>query len=539
MNPLILRGATMPTNFDFLKTDPQFASFADTAIQAERVLPISPSFSATGSRTALEFAVKWLYSVDNSLEKPYDERLVTLMNTEDFRDLLPQGLYIKINYIRKLGNNATHNPNSVNADQAMLSLENLYNFMDFVAYCYGAEYEEVVFDKELATIEYRTAIPTPIISEPELDFNKLIDENLPVREKLSARRAGQMKHGYNVKPINFTEDQTRKAYIDVMLYDAGWQQDKNWVDEYVIDEMPGKAKGGRADYVLLGDDGIPLAVIEAKRTSANVTKGKQQAVLYADFLEKKFGLRPIIFLTNGYETRIWSDKYYPDRVVSGIYSKRDLEKEFNKMRDRKPLTGVSISDEISNRYYQKEAIQSVCDTFCKRNRRKALLVMATGSGKTRTVISLADVLSRYGWVKNVLFLADRKALVTQAKRAFHNLMPNMSLCNLGEDKENASARIVFSTYQTMMNCIDDIRDEKDDRLFTSGHFDLIIVDEAHRSIYRKYRDIFTYFDALLVRLTATPKDEVGKDTYAIFDLEPGVPTYGYELSQAVQDGYLV
>ena len=315
--------------------------------------------------------------------------------------------------------------------------------------------------------------------------------------------------------------------------------DKNWVDEYPIDEMPNKSGFGYADYVLFGDDGLPLAVIEAKRTNVNVEKGRQQAVLYADFLEKKFGHRPFIFLTNGYETRIWSDKYYPERLVSGIYSKRDLEKEFNIMKNRLKLRGVQVNDGISNRYYQKEAIQAVCDTFCELNRRKALLVMATGSGKTRTVISIVDILERYGWAKNILFLADRNALVMQAKRAFHNLMPNLSLCNLTEEKENASARAVFSTYQTMINCIDDTRDEQGNRLFTPGHFDLIIVDEAHRSIYNKYKDIFTYFDALLIGLTATPKDEIDKNTYEIFDLESGVPTYGYELNQAVQDGYLV
>jgi type I restriction enzyme R subunit len=303
--------------------------------------------------------------------------------------------------------------------------------------------------------------------------------------------------------------------------------------------MPNKSGVGFADYVLFSDNGLPLAVIEAKRTSRKLEEGRQQAKLYADFLEKKFAQRPVIFLTNGYETRILNDRYYPERQVSGIYSKRDLEKLFNIMRDRTPLTSIKVNDEISNRHYQKEAIQSVCDVFGERNRRKALLVMATGSGKTRTVISLADVLIRHGWVKNMLFLADRNALVTQAKRAFHNMMPNLSLCNLGEGKDEANARAVFSTYQTMINCIDTTRDEKENRLFTPGHFDLIVVDEAHRSIYNKYKDIFTYFDALLVGLTATPKDEIDKNTYGIFDLESGVPTYGYELSQAVQDSYLV
>lgn len=529
----------MFTNFDFLLQDPQFEPFAEAAVSAERVLPISPALCATACRTALEFAVKWVYSVDGSLIKPYSDTLVTLINTEGFQDLIPAGMMQKLNYLRKLGNNATHNAKGVSRDQAILALQNLHSFMDFVAYCYGSDYKEVSFDKSLLDVLYHSATPVVPMQPEEVDFETLLDENLPKREKLTAKRAEQLKQGYTVKPMDMTENQTRNAYIDVMLQDAGWQRGPNWVEEYPIDEMPNKSGKGAADYVLLGDNGLPLAVIEAKRTSVNVEKGRQQAVLYADFLEKKFRQRPIIFMTNGYETRIWSDKYYPERLVSGIYSKRDLEKEFNIMKSRTALKAVRINDEISNRYYQKLAIQAICDAFDERNRRKALLVMATGSGKTRTVISLADVLIRHGWVKNLLFLADRNALVTQAKRAFHNLMPNLSQCNLTEGKEEASARAVFSTYQTMMNCIDATRDEHGERLFTPGHFDLIIVDEAHRSIYNKYKDIFTYFDALLVGLTATPKDEIDKNTYGIFDLESGVPTYGYELSQAVQDGYLV
>lgn len=542
----------MPTNFDFLTKDPQFEPFAEAAVSAERVLPISPALCATACRTALEFAVKWVYSVDGSLTMPYDDKLVTLISTENFKDLLPAGMGMKLNYLRKVGNNATHNAKGVTKDQAILALQNLHSFMDFVAYCYGFAYTEVPFDASLleptstvasvpAPAKASAPVPEPAVPPEveEVDFQALLDQNFPKREKLTAQRVYQLKQGYTVKPMDMTEAQTRKAYIDVMLQDAGWRRGANWVDEYPIDEMPNKSGKGAADYVLLGDNGLPLAVIEAKRTSVNVEKGRQQAVLYADFLEKKFGQRPIIFMTNGYETRIWSDKYYPERTVSGFYAKRDLEKEFNIMQGRSALTAVQVNDDISNRYYQKEAIQAICDAFDKRNRRKALLVMATGSGKTRTVISLADVLIRHGWVKNLLFLADRNALVTQAKRAFHNLLPNLSLCNLTEGKEEASARAVFSTYQTMMNCIDATRDEQGDRLFTPGHFDLIIVDEAHRSIYNKYKDIFTYFDALLVGLTATPKDEIDKNTYEIFDLESGVPTYGYELAQAVQDGYLV
>lgn len=530
----------MRTNFDFLLSDPQFEPFAEAAVSAERVFPISPALCATACRAALEFAVKWVYSVDKSLTKPYEDKLVTLISTEDFKDLLPAGMIQKLDYLRRVGNNAVHNAKGVSHDQAVLALQNLHSFMDFVAYCYGANYTEVAFDK---TLLETTSGPAPVPAAPleaeEVDFQTMLDENFPKREKLTAKRVYQLKQGYTVKPMDMTEAETRKAYIDTMLQDAGWQRGPHWIDEHPIKQMPNKSGKGAADYVLFGDNGLPLAVIEAKRTAVNVEKGRQQAVLYADYLEKKYRQRPVIFMTNGYETRIWNDKYYPERPVSGIYSKRDLEKEFNKMQSRTALGAVQVNDEIANRYYQKEAIQAVCDAFGTRNRRKALLVMATGSGKTRIVIALADILIRHGWVKNLLFLADRNALVTQAKRAFHNLMPNLSLCNLTEGKEEASSRAVFSTYQTMMNCVDAARDEQGERLFTPGHFDLIVIDEAHRSIYNKYKDIFTYFDAFLVGLTATPKDEIDKNTYGIFDLESGVPTYGYELSHAVQDGYLV
>ena len=165
--------------------------------------------------------------------------------------------------------------------------------------------------------------------------------------------------------------------------------------------------------------------------------------------------------------------------------------------------------------------------------------MATGSGKTRTVIALCKILLQKGWVRNILFLADRNALVTQAKRSFTNLLPSLALTNLCEEKNNYGAHGVFSTYKTMMNCIDSVSNDEGSKLFTIGHFDLVICDEAHRSIYNKYKEIFNYFDAPLVGLTATPKDEIDKNTYEIFDLENGIPTYGYDLAQAVKDGYLV
>ena len=521
------------TNFDFLKNEKKFDGFADAAIAAERILPIDYTASILNCRRAMEAAIKWMYSVDRVLVKPWDDKLVSLMNTDEFRDIVDEDLRRRMDYIRKSGNTAAHGGRKISKEQAVLCLENLYIFMDFVAYCYADQYSEGAFDPAL--LEEKPVEPV-IPPETELKLDELMKENAALREQLTNRREEQQQT-YVPKPLDISEYKTRKLYIDSMLDEAGWIEGKNWLNEYKIPGMPNSSEVGFADYVLLGDDGGVLAVIEAKRTCVDVSKGRQQVKLYADLIEKMQGRRPVEFLTNGFETRI-IDGQYPERRVAAMYSKRDLEKLFNLRKMRSSLSYITVDKSIAGRYYQEAAVKAVCDSFGKKNRRKVLLVMATGSGKTRTVIALVKVLLEQGWVKNVLFLADRNSLVTQAKRSFVNLLPDLSVTNLCEEKENYGAHCVFSTYQTMMNCIDAVRDEEG-KLFTCGHFDLVICDEAHRSIYNKYRDIFRYFDAPLVGLTATPKDEIDKNTYEIFELENGVPTYGYELAQAVQDGFLV
>lgn len=523
------------TNFDFLKKEPRFDSFSDVAISAERILNIDLGASVLNCRRAMEFAIKWMYSVDESLAMPYQDTLASLMSTEEFRDIVDPDLWKRLKFIRLTGNNAAHNGKKITRDQAKLCLENLYIFLDFVAYCYADDYEEGKFRAELLE-ESEQPVQKEVPQISEIDLQALIAENKALKEQLTARREEQQQT-YVPKPLDLSEYKTRKIYIDTMLMDAGWTEGVNWINEVELSGMPNKSEVGYADYVLYDDAHRPLAVIEAKRTCVDVAKGRQQAKLYADLLEKQYGRRPVIFLTNGFDTRI-DDGQYPERKVSMIYSKRDLEKWFNLQTMKTSLNHIAVDKNIAGRYYQEGAVKAVCDSFGKKNRRKALLVMATGSGKTRTVISLCDVLLQRGWVKNILFLADRNSLVTQAKRSFVNLLPDLSVTNLCEEKDNYHAHCVFSTYQTMMNCIDSVKDEEG-KLFTCGHFDLIICDEAHRSIYNKYKDIFTYFDALLVGLTATPKDEIDKNTYSIFELENGVPTYGYELAQAVKDGYLV
>lgn len=309
------------TNFDFLKGDPQFSGFADAAIAAEKILPIDAATAALDCRRAMEFAVKWMYSVDSSLVKPWDDKLISLMSTEEFHDIVDGDLWRRMDFIRKRGNDAAHGSRSISREQAELCLENLFLFLDFVAYCYGTSYQEKKFDASLLTQQPAAPVAQPAL--PDVDLDALIKENAELKAQLTARRETQQPT-YVPKPLELSEYKTRKLYIDSMLTDAGWVEGKNWVNEVPLPGMPNKSGIGYADYVLYGDDGRALAVIEAKRTCKDVAVGRQQAKLYADILEKQFGRRPVVLLTNGFDTRI-VDNIYPERKVASIYSKRDLE----------------------------------------------------------------------------------------------------------------------------------------------------------------------------------------------------------------------
>ncbi|MBR3925929.1 MAG: DEAD/DEAH box helicase family protein [Akkermansia sp.] len=525
-------------NFVFLLAEPRFKHFAEIAIAAERVLVHDRASAIINCRRALECAVRWLYSVDTALVEPWKDNLAGMLSTPEFRKLIGEHVYKRLEYIRNLGNKAAHSNYNFKEEEALLCLEQLHILMSFMARCYSKVKPKGNFNAELAKTAGCTAQQAePIESKPDPRLEELLRENAALKEQLTAQRKEEQKHIEN-EPPELCEYKTRKLYIDAMLMNAGWVEGRDWINEVELSGMPNKAGKGYADYVLYDKAGLALAVVEAKKTSIGVEQGRQQAKLYADLIERQQGIRPVIFLTNGFDTYI-IDNQYQERRVAEIYSRRDLEKLHNLRRTRLSLKHAEVDSKIAGRYYQKEAIKATCQAFDEENRRKALLVMATGSGKTRTVIALCKVLLQMGWVKNILFLADRTALVTQAKRAFSNMLPELSLTNLVEEKDNLTARCVFSTYNTMMNCIDNAQDEEGNRLFTCGHFDLLICDEAHRSIYNKYRDIFNYFDSPLVGLTATPKDDIDKNTYGIFELEAGVPTYGYDLAQAVKDGYLV
>lgn len=536
------------TNFFFLKEKTTYALFAPACIEAERIFAASPAMCAVGCRKALELAVKWVYAADTSMEMPYRDNLQSLLHEPSFRFAVDRNTWGKLPFIAKLGNEAVHTGHNIQKGDALLCLQSLFEFVQWIDYCYGTAYQERKFDPALIPAE-KIAVDVKKIKEQEslLDEKQAEIEKLRKQiEEMSARftaEKDQHKKERTFQSEDLSEFATRKRFIDVDLRDAGWKftgVDADVQVEYEVDGMAGKAgQKGYADYVLFGKDGLPLAVVEAKRASKDPNNGWKQAVLYADCLERKFGRRPMIFITNGFETYYWDDQTSPKRQVSGIFSKNDLQKLMNRRTERLKLETVPISDKITDRYYQKEAIRAVCGQI-EKGFRKHLLVMATGTGKTRTASSLTDVLSRGKYVTNILFLADRTALVKQAKDDFKNYLPDMSLCNLCTNKDDRNARIVFSTYPTMLNAIDDTKTKDGQRLFTPAHFDLIIIDESHRSIFKKYRAIFQYFDAILVGLTATPKTDVDRNTYDFFEMEHGVPTYAYDYETAVyQDKVLV
>jgi type I site-specific deoxyribonuclease len=534
------------SNFEFLKKDNSYKIFADACIEAEQLMNVSYSATVTFVRKALELAVKWVYANDAELRMPPQINLASLIKGKKFKDILPYNMSGLLSYIQQLGNKAVHSGRVITREEAVLSLRNLFSFTAWIDYSYSRYYSDVKFDEsilgetdKIIKVQSEKDKLSKQLAEINKKLEELSNENQTLRkENEEKRKINEKEREYKIDEISETE--TRKRYIDLVIENEGWTIGEDCIPEVEISGIATPSGKGKADYVLYGDNGVPLAVIEAKKLDIDPLIGKNQAKEYADALEKKYDVRPIIFFTNGLDYYIWDDLNYPERQVSSIYSKKDLEKLIFRRGNKKPLKNVStdIKDEITNRVYQKEAVVRVTEVL-EKGYRKMLLVMATGSGKTRTAASIVDILTRYNWVKNILFLADRTALVKQAKNSFKEYLPNLSLCNLLDNKDDVESRMIFSTYPTMMNAIDETKNKDGSRIFTSGYFDLIIVDESHRSIYKKYQAIFDYFDANLLGLTATPKNDIDKNTYRIFDLENDNPTFAYELDQAIEEGYLV
>lgn len=538
------------SHFAFL--DKEWPELAAEAKKAESAACPDPRTACFYARRTLELAVDWMYRSDARLKLPYQDHLSALIHAREFRAVVGNGILTKAKLIKDTGNRAVHSQRAVQTHEAIASVRELFHVTYWLARTYARQAPP---DPNLAfrpnDLPREGAIPSRTLAqlqklETELEardqkLTEVLGAKAELDAELQALRAevakARAENESHEDTHDYNEEQTRDAFIDLLLKEAGWPLSEERDREFEVAGMPNGKGVGFVDYVLWGDDGKPLGLIEAKRTKRDAREGRQQAKLYADCLETMFGQRPIIFYSNGYEHWMWDDAMYPPRPVSGFYKKDELQLLIQRRISRQSLAGASIDEEIAGRYYQTRAIRKIDEAFEKDHERKALLVMATGTGKTRTTIALVDQMMRAGWVKRVLFLADRVALVKQAAKAFTRHLPASAPVNLVEDK-TTEGRIYVSTYPTMMGLIDDRKADAQYR-FGPGHFDLIVIDEAHRSVYQKYRAIFEYFDSYLVGLTATPRDEIDRNTYSLFELEEGVPTDAYSLDQAVSDRYLV
>jgi type I restriction enzyme R subunit len=523
----------------------------EAASKAEDAVNADPRTACFYARRALELAVNWAYKHDPGLRLPYQDNLSALIHDPSFKQAAGEAVFNKARVINTLGNRSVHSHRPVPESDALAALRELFH----VAYWFARTYARV--ERPASGLKFDPAmLPRPVqaakqtaeqlqalearLRERDESLAALLADKTALDEELKRLRAEIAKAKQAAAAVpdthDYSEAETRDYFIDLLLKEAGWPLDQARDREFEVSGMPNQDSKGFVDYVLWGDDGKPLGLVEAKRTRRDARVGQQQAKLYADCLERQFGRRPVIFYSNGYEHWLWDDTRYPPRRVQGFYKKAELELLIQRRGTRRSLAQAPISSTIVERHYQTRAIRRIAEAFERDHDRKALLVMATGAGKTRTVIALCDLLMRCNWAKRVLFLADRVALVNQAVNAFKRHLPDASPVNLVTEKE-AEGRVYVSTYPTMMGLIDETADGQ--RRFGAGHFDLVIIDEAHRSVFQKYRAIFDYFDSLLVGLTATPKDEVDRNTYSLFDLEDGVPTDAYSLEEAVRDGFLV
>lgn len=538
------------TASNFAHLEPDFPSVHAAASSAERLAMSEPEAAAILAGKAVELALGWAFAQDAGLTPPAQTGASRMINDPDLRTIMGQKVHAKARFINLVRNKSAHEGSNLKPEGARQVVEELHHVLHWFGRTYARRQkppEPNNFDPAPLTVrldlirEARGRIQSTekALEERNEELKDLRARYASLDDELKAKRAevARARADQSADPHDYNEATTRLRLIDLLLAESGWTDLKEDRElEYRVEPMPNERGHGFADYVLWGADGLPLAVIEAKRSRRSPSEGQQQAKLYADALEQMHGRRPVIFYTNGYEHWIWDDaRGIPPRRLGGFKTAQELGEMIARRTEAKALVDQKPKAAIAGRPYQTRALTRIAEHF-DAGSRKALLVMATGTGKTRTVIALVDMMVRAGLVKRALFLCDRISLVRQARNAFAQQMPDSSPVNLVTDP-SGTGRVYVSTYPTMMNLID--RADHSGRRFGPGHFDLVIIDEAHRSIYKRYRAIFEWFDSYLVGLTATPRDEVDRDTYRLFDLDPGHPTDFYGLEEAIEDGFLV
>lgn len=534
-------------NFEYLS--PLRSDLAALGAFAEQYVYGDPASALVKLRTFAEQLTKSVYW-ELRLPKPEATEFSALLTTRQFRSAVPKAIATKLHAIRKEGNKAAHGKRAETKAGLWLIREAFEVGAWFYVRCLGKplasvpKFTDVKETSEGALDEQELVAAHEKIAEQEKQLKELVGElnrsgsDYEALERRTEELEALTQQGQSVADaLNIDEETTRRRLINVALADAGWKVGVNGANtaevtqEEEASDQPTKSGKGYIDYVLWDDNGKPLAVVEAKRTSVSVEQGKKQASLYADGLEKEYDQRPAIFYTNGYDITLWDDAQgYPPRSLFGFYSKDSLQYLVNfQRRTSKPLNTITPRSDIAGRLYQIEAIKRVSERFTSKHR-NALIVQATGTGKTRVAIALSDVLIRANWAKRVLFLCDRRVLRKQAKNAFGEFLEEPIVTVSRSTAKDRDKRIYMATYPSMMDRF---------QTFDAGFFDLVIADESHRSVYNIYGDLFRYFDCLQIGLTATPVEFIARNTYSLFGCEDQDPTVYYPLDRAVEEGFLV
>jgi type I restriction enzyme R subunit len=592
------------SNFFFLESRPEWLPIAAEARRCEDNAYPDPRVTQFYARRVLESIVGWLYRVEPGLTLPpgQADNLNGRLTEPAFRALVPQAVQDRMHQVRKDTNKDVHRNGAVDPRRVLQTVVALWQVCHWLATLYApspeqrpqaqANFDPSLFPKpqDAPTVEQETSAAkikdlearleaaerdkaaalqaqddareaarsaaADARTRQELDAARIAEQEQQIRDKQAEVAAARAANQRIPDTHDYSEDATRE-FIDAYLAEAGWgigeaagRPGKGAVGVEVpvrgLSAEDGFPSGtGYADYVLYAGNGAPLAVIEAKRTGRSPEAGRRQAELYAAALERTHGTRPVSYYSNGHEHWLWEEPLYPPRRVGGFHTPDDLARLLERHRTTRDLTSQHADTAVAGRDYQQRAIASVADAFQHQRRRKALLVMATGTGKTRTTIALTKLLTEARWAKRILFLADRTALVTQAAHAFRDHYASLPQAVIGRStvQELDSARLHLGTYPAVLNAVNattsGIQRAGGSPHLGVGHYDLIVVDEAHRSIYSRYRALFDYFDGLLVGLTATPREDMDHDTYALFDLPDNAPTFAYELSDAIREGHLV
>ncbi len=537
-------GEDMASNFDFLLAQKDYKAITKTAMEAEQCLKTSYPKCTILAERAVKLAVRWMFTHDAGLALPYREAIARLIHEPTLKKLRPEGLDDIVHYILQYGNVVAYRGMAVQREAAVLSLRGLHCSLSWLAACYEEDFSPRPFDEELLPTGGKEENKEPLkllgLYKEPLEGGALLPRRKKNREKaeLLAERREKNKNGSAVSVPADLLAECRGRYLMVDSAQAGWTLG---VDCFMNEAIEGAGKKVLPVDLLFTDaEKKPLAVMAVRAAAHSVEDGTAQAKEWASLLEKKYGERPCIFLLR--EGRYWflDERSGKLRHIYGCFSRADFERRLDFCRLYDPEAHPDLSGDIVNRPYQREAVWHICEDVHKGVRR-LLVSTPPGTGKTRMAAGAIEALLQQKAIGKVLYLADREELAHQAYDQFCALLPDVKLVDLlGDVRDEVQADVVFATATIMMDAVNESRTEDGARLYDPAHFDLVVIDESHPSIYDDHLVLLSYFDAILLGFSSLAPAAPGEaEIYRFYGLEQGKPTFVYSMEEARRDGWLV